>query len=404
MTDPIPPEGTGPLAGLRVLDIATILAGPFAGTLLADYGADVVKLELPSGDGLRNFPPFKDGKSLWWKATNRGKRFATLDLRTPEGAATFRRMVRDFDVVIENFRPGTLERWGLGPDELLKENPSLVLLRVTGFGQDGPAANRPGFARLFEAMAGLTHLTGEADGPPMHAAYPMGDAVGGLFGALSIMTALHAVRTDPSQRGQVIDLSLTEAMFRILDYPAIAYDQLGQVSGRNGNANPYSSPSNVYATRDGQYVSLSGSTDATFKRNCTAIGRDDLASDPRFADNRGRVANNGALDALFRDWFAAHDLADIRAAFAEAGGTLAPIYSIDMIYDDPHFAARGAIVPVEDDDFGAVRMQTVVPRFSRSPCHVRRSGGAIGRDSADVLGPYFAEAEPAGEARMKRSP
>ncbi|RAI00178.1 CoA transferase [Acuticoccus sediminis] len=397
MTDPTPEAATGPLAGLRVLDIATIIAAPFAATLLADYGADVVKIELPGrGDGMRDFPPFKDGKSLWWKTTNRGKRFAALDLRTEEGAATFRRMVREADVVIENFRPGTLERWGLGPDVLMQENPSLVVLRVTGFGQDGPSAQRPGFARLFEAMSGLTHLIGEADGPPMHAAYPMGDAIGGLFGALSVMTALHSIKTDPQKRGQVIDLSLTEAVFRLLDYPAIAYDQLGTVPKRSGNANPYSAPSDVYPTRDGQYVSLSGSTDSTFAANLRAIGRQDLGADPRFADNKSRVENGAALDEVFRAWFAAHDLDEILDSFARAGGTLAPIYSVDMIFADPQYAAREAIVAVPDDDFGTVRMQGVVPRFSRSPCRVRRSAGALGRDTEEVLAAFGAAPAPTG--------
>ncbi|WP_420392644.1 CaiB/BaiF CoA transferase family protein [Acuticoccus sp.] len=386
MTDP---KRTGPLAGLRVLDISTIIAAPFAATLLADYGADVVKVELPGeGDGLRHFPPFKDGRSLWWKTTNRGKRFVALDLRTPDGAATFRRMVRDFDVVIENFRPGTLERWGLGPDVLIGENPSLVLARVTGFGQDGPAAQRPGFARLFEAMSGLTHITGEADGPPMHSGYPMGDAIGGLFAAMSVAVALVSVANDPERHGQVIDLSLTEAMFRLLDSQTIGYGEVGWIPQRTGNANQYSAPSDVYPTRDGKHVSLSGSTNATFRRNLAAIGRPDLATDRRFADNKVRVENTGALDAVFREYFATHDFDEIVASFAREGGTLAPILSIDMIYEDPQFRARGAIVDVPDDDFGTVKMQGVVPRFSRSRCAVTGSGGALGRDTDEVLKDY----------------
>ena len=356
---------------------------------MADYGADVVKVEMPGqGDGLRSFPPFKEGESLWWKVTNRGKRFVELDLRTDEGSETFRTMIRDFDVVVENFRPGTLERWGLGPKVLHEINPSLVILRVTGYGQDGPKANKPGFARLFEAMSGLAHLTGEADGPPIHPSYPMGDAIGGLFGALSIMTALYSVQRDPNRRGQVIDLSLTEAIFRLLDFQTISYDQLGLVFKRNGNWNQYSAPSDVYPTRDGQFVSLSGSTNNTFAANMRAIGRLDAVDDPRYASNKLRVENAAELDNIFRSWFAERDLAEILAAFEDAGGTLAPIYSIDMIFEDPQYRARNAIVAVPDDTFGTVRMQGIVPRFSRSPCAVRSSAGSLGRDNEDVLGPY----------------
>ena len=382
----------GPLAGLRVLDISTVVAAPFAATLLADYGAEVIKAELPgAGDSLRSFPPFKDGKSLWWKVANRGKRMIELDLRTPEGAEIFRRMLPDLDVVIENFRPGTLERWGLGPEALLAINPSLVLLRVTGFGQDGPAANRPGFARLFEAMSGLTHMTGEPDRPPMHAGHPMGDSIGGVFGALAVTTALLSVRADPQRRGQVVDLSLTEAMFRLLDFQTIGYDQLGKVIERTGNRNQYSAPADVYPTADGRYISLAGSTQATFRANLAAIGREDLNDDPRFRGNAERVENVDAIDAVFRAWFAAHSQEEAIARFRKAGGTLAPILSIDQIFEDPQYQAREAIVPVPDDDFGMVKMQAPVPRFSRTPARAGRAAGRLGRDTEEVLAPYRAK-------------
>ena len=208
----------GPLRGLKVLDIATILAAPSCATLLADYGAEVVKLELPGvGDGARDFPPFKDGKSLWWKAINRNKQFITLDVRLPEGLALFKRLIADFDVLVENFRPGTLERWGLSREVLWELQPRLVILRATGFGQTGPYRDRPGFARVFEAMGGLTYLTGEADGEPMHGGYPLGDAIGGLFGAIGVLAALFRRVADPLAPGEEIDLSLTEATFRLLD-------------------------------------------------------------------------------------------------------------------------------------------------------------------------------------------
>lgn len=375
-------EGEGPLKGLRVLDIATIIAGPMAGTLMADFGAEVVKLELPGlGDGLRGFPPFREGKSLWWKVTNRGKFFGTLDLRRPEGKALFLRMVAKSDVVIENFRPGTLERWGLDIETLWSANPRLVVLRLSGFGQDGPNAGLPGFARIFEAVGGLTGISGAEDQPPMHTGYPIGDPIGGLFGGFAIMAALWRVAQGDREQGEEIDLSLTEAMFRIIEVLAIEYDQLGEVRRRSGNRNLYSAPSDVYLTSDKRYVSLAGSTNRTFANNAKAIGRPELADDPRFATNAARVENAPHLDRIFGAWIAAHTQDEAVAAFREANGTLAPIYAIDQIFEDPHFAARKAITEVADEDFGRVRMQGLVPRFRRRPGKIRWAAKGLAADN-----------------------
>ena len=369
----------GPLQGLKVLDIATILAAPSCATLLADYGADVVKMELPgAGDGARDFPPFKDGKSLWWKAINRNKTFVTLDLRLPDGVALFKRLIAEFDVLVENFRPGTLDRWGLSKEVLWAAQPRLVILRATGFGQTGPYRDRPGFARVFEAMGGLTYLTGESDGEPMHSGYPIGDAVGGLFGTIGVLAALCRRIADPQAPGEEIDLSLTEATFRLLDFLPIEYDQLGTVRGRSGNANQYSAPSAVYASRDGHHVSLSGSTNAVFAANARAIGRPDLPLDPRYASNASRVTHSAQINQVFAQWMAEHTLEEILAAFEREQGTIAPILSIAQIFADPQMQAREAIVSVPDADFGAVRMHNVVPRFSRDPGAVKSSGGALG--------------------------
>lgn len=377
---------TGPLDGLKVLDIATIIAAPFAAALLADYGADVLKLELPgTGDGARDFPPFKDGKSLWWKVINRNKSFATLDLRQQEGADIFRQLVAEHDVLIENFRPGTLERWGLDRDELWRINPSLVILRVTGFGQDGPYSSRPGFARIFEAMGGLTYLTGEPEGQPMHSGYPLGDAVGGLFGAASVLAALLAVKNDPNRQGEEIDLSLTESILKLLEFLPIEYDQTGEVRERAGNANLYSAPAAVFATKDKRWVSLSGSTNAVFARNCHAIGRPDLPKDTRYATNSERLKFTKELNQIFADYFGSVTLAEALTTFDEAGGTVAPVYSIDQIYEDPQMRARDAITCVADDDLDVVRMQNVVPRFSQRKARHRRAAGALGRDTEAVL-------------------
>ncbi|USG62495.1 CoA transferase [Sneathiella marina] len=375
-------SGKGPLSGLRILDIATIIAGPFAGTLLADFGADVVKLELPeTGDGMRGFPPFKEGKSLWWKAANRGKKFGTLDLRKKEGAELLLKMLPKFDVLIENFRPGTLEKWGLDQATLWKANPKLVILRVTAFGQYGPYVDQPGFARIFEAMGGLTHITGEPEGLPMHTGYPLSDAIGGLFGAMSILAALFQVARHPKQVGEEIDLSLTEATFRLLDFLAVEYDQLGTVRERSGNRNQYSAPSDVYMTSDKCYVSLAGSTNSTFLANACAIGRPELVEDPRFSSNGLRVQNAVELDRLFGGFIASHTLEEVLEAFSKAKGTIAPIYSVDQIFKDPQYTAREAIVSVPDDDFGSVRLQAVTPKFTRYPGNIRWTAKNLGANN-----------------------
>jgi crotonobetainyl-CoA:carnitine CoA-transferase CaiB-like acyl-CoA transferase len=373
---------SGPLNGLKVLDLATIIAGPSAAALLADYGADVVKVELPGiGDGARGFPPFKDGKALWWKVTNRGKRFITLDLRKPKGAELLLTMLPQFDVLIENFRPGTLDQWGLDKKTLWAHQPSLVILRVTGFGQTGPSRNRPSFARVFEAMGGLTHITGEPSGEPMHAGYPLADNIGGLFGAVGVLAALWRRAKEPNAPGEEIDLSMTEATLKLLEFLPIEHEQLGVVRQRSGNANQYSAPAAVYKTSDARWVSLAGSTNALFANNCRAIARDDLIADARFKNTQGRVTHSQELNQLFAAWCAQHTLAQVLDAFNKAEGTIAPIYSIDQIEADPQMQARQAICDVPDADFGTVRMATVVPRFARNPSTISRSGGDLGHDT-----------------------
>ena len=376
----------GPLEGLRVLDIATIIAAPFAATLLADFGAEVLKIEMPGhGDGVRSFPPFKDGKPLWWKAANRNKKFATLDLRTPDGIALFKQLLPRFDVLIENFRPGTLDRWGLSKEVLWTIQPRLVILRATAFGQDGPYRERPGFARIFEAMGGLTYITGESDGEPTHPGYPIGDSIGGLFGAVGVLAALWKRARDPAAPGEEIDLSLTEATFRLLDVLAIEHDQLGTVRSRIGNANGYSAPAAVFRTSDDHWVTLAGSTNALFAANCRAIERPDLITDPRFASNDRRVQHASELNDIFAGWCAAHPLDMVLARFNAAQGTLAPIYSIDQIVDDPQVKAREVITRVPDRDFGTVAMTNVVPRFTNDPAQMRHAAGDVGQDNDEVF-------------------
>jgi crotonobetainyl-CoA:carnitine CoA-transferase CaiB-like acyl-CoA transferase len=385
----LPPDAQGvprgPLAGLRILDISTVVAGPWAATLLADLGAEVLKVELPGqGDALRALAPHKDGVPLWWKATNRNKAGITLDLRQPEGKALFERLLPRFDVLVENFRPGTLDRWGLEGARLRALQPKLVVLRLTGFGQTGPYRNRPGFARVFEAMSGFTNLCGEADGPPLHLGFPIADAVAGLFGALGIVAALYERQRAPGEPGQEIDCSLFESMFRVLDFLPIEYDQLGIVRTRSGNRSQYAAPGNVYRTRDGHWASIAASTQSIYERLCRALGRSDLVEDPRFATNQARVANRDALDAIIGGELEKRTIDELRTLLDGHEVGFSPVCTIEDVFADPHVAAREAIVTVDDDELGPVRMQGVVPRFSRTPGRVARAGPALGENNDDV--------------------
>lgn len=378
---------SGPLTGLRVLDIATIIAAPTAAALLGDYGAEVVKVELPGeGDGARSLPPFKEGKPLWWKVINRNKKCVSLDLRKREGADLFLKLLPHFDVLIENFRPGTLDRWGLTAEAMWAVQPRLIILRATGFGQSGPYRDRPGFARIFEAMGGLAHITGEPDREPLHSGYPIGDAVGGLFGALGVLAACWRRTQEPDAPGEEIDLSLTEATLKLVDNLAIKYDQLGVVQGREGNSNQFSAPSAVFQVKGGHWVSLAGSTGPLFANNCRAIERPDLIDDPRFSTNAARVEHKQELEQIFAGWCAEHSLEEVLSAFERTHGTIAPVYSIDQIFTDAHVQAREAITPVPDVHFGTVRIQNVVPRFARNPGAVRSTGGDLGQDNGEIYG------------------
>lgn len=381
------PEAAGPLKGLRILDISTVVAGPFAAGLLGDYGAEIVKVEMPGvGDSLRALAPHKDGVPLWWKVTNRNKKGVTLDLRLPEGRDLFARLVADADVLVENFRPGTLDGWGITRAWLQGLNPRITILRVTGFGQDGPYAGRPGFARIFEAMSGFTQICGEEDGRPLHLGYPISDAVAGLFGALGILAALHDLARHPERRGQEIDCSATEAMMRTLEFLAIEYDQLGAVRTRSGNRSQYAAPGNVYRTADDKWASIAASTQSIFVRLCAALDLKHLLEDPRFALNPARVKNYRELDEIVGGAIGRLTLAELRETFTRHEVGFSPIYDIADVFSDPQFAARQAIVSVPDGELGSVRMQGVVPRFSETPGAVRHAGPAMGQHNEEVYG------------------
>lgn len=382
-------QPSGALSGVRILDMATVLAAPSGASLCADHGADVIKLELPDGsDALRHMQPVKDGVPLWWKVANRGKRGITLDVRKTKGRELLLTMLPSFDVLVENFRTGTMDRWGLDIATLHRANPRLVVVRLTGFGQTGPYRHRPGYARIFEAMSGFTNLTGEAGGRPLHSNYPVGDAVAGLFCAFSIAAEMARLRGNPEARGAEVDLSATEALFRLLDPLPVEHEQLGQVRERAGNSTTYTAPSNMYRSADGVYFSLVASSQTIYARLCEALGRPDWISDPRFASNPMRVANVAALDHELSTWFEARVFADIASQLGQHDIPFSKVYNIKDIEADPHFQARGAIIRLADPDYGSVPAPCVVPRVTGREMPAPRTGPAVGEHNTEVYAAY----------------
>jgi len=378
------PSAKKPLAGLRVIDAGTMVAAPFATVLLADFGAEVIKIEHPKlGDGQRKLEPSKDGVALWWKSIARNKRCITLDLGKPEGAQVFKDLVRGRDVVVENYRPGTFERWGLSENALRAIEPRLVMLRISGFGQTGPYKSRAGFGRVAEAMSGLTNLIGEPDGPPMTPGYPLGDLIAGVFGALSIMMALHH-RDVRGGVGQSIDLALYEAVFRLLDYDPIQYDQLQAVHQRTGNRVAYVAPSSTFKTRDGKYLTLAASTQSVWERLARAIGREDLVTNPKFVDNRARVANSVEVNGLVGEWLERHSRDEVIRRFDECEVAYSAVFDMRDAFRDLQFRAREAMVRVPDPELGEAIVGNVVPRFSATPGSVDSLGAPLGEHNEEV--------------------
>ena len=377
----------GPLEGLRVIDAGTMIAGPLGATQLADFGADVIKIEQPGvGDPMRDWAPSKDDKSLWWKVIGRNKRLITLSLSKPEGQALFKRLVADADIVIENYRPGTFERWGLGYQELAKINPRVVLVRVSGFGQDGPYAGRAGYGTVAEAFSGVPSFTGFPDRPPTLPGFPIADSIAATFAAMAAMFAIYKRDQGGLGTGQEIDVSLFEPLFRLVESQVIGYDQLGIVKERQGNRMAEDSPRNTYRTRDDRWIAISASSQRTFVRLVETMGMPELAADPRFQGNFNRCQHDAVLDKLMGDWFVQHDLDDIMERFNAAGVVAGPIYDIRDIFADPQYAARHAIVEAPDVDFGSVRMQGVVPRMGTTPGRVAYAGGPAGVDNDAIFG------------------
>jgi len=378
------PGARGPLAGLRVLDIATMIAAPFGAALLADCGAEVIKIELPGdGDTLRNVAPMTAGRSLYWSVLGRNKCSITLDLHAARGRELFLDLVRRSDVVLENFRPGTLERWGLGYDVLKAANPDIVLVRVSGYGQDGPYRDKAGFGTPAAAIGGLTYITGFPDRPPLSVPIALADYLAGLFGALGATMAL-LERERNRSGGQSVDVSLYESVFRLLEAVVPAFGKNGFVRERLGNRTGQSSPIGSYPTADGRYMVLSVSTERVWRRMIEAMGHPEWGLDERYATNPARTANADEVDALVGAWFLSHTALEAQSILDAAGVPVCPIYSVADIFEDPHYAARADIISAEDPVIGAVPMPAVLPRFSRTPGEVRFPGPALGQHNHEV--------------------
>jgi crotonobetainyl-CoA:carnitine CoA-transferase CaiB-like acyl-CoA transferase len=375
-----------PLAGIRVVELANFIAAPTMGMFLGDYGAEVIKVERPDGgDEIRLWGNNVDGVGVFIKMLARNKKVVTADLRTPLGVEIVKRLIRDADVVTENYRTGTLEKWGLGWDVLHAINPRLIMVRVTGFGQTGPYRARAGFGTLAEGFSGFAYTNGFPDRPPLLPGFGLADATTGLAGAFLTMVALNE-RLRRGGEGQYIDLAIYEPLFTLIGPHVVDYDQLGIVQERNGSRLPFTAPRNTYQTRDGRWLAIAGSTQSTFVRMCEALGCADLIDDPRFSDNRERIKHAQALDERLQAAIAALDYDVVMQRFAEIGAAAAPVYNVAQIFEDPHVRARDNIVAVDDAELGrSVRMQNVLGKLSRTPGRVDWSGPKLGTHNREIL-------------------
>ena len=388
----------GPLKGLKVVELGQLIAGPFAARTLADFGADVIKIEPPGdvnrpgsgGDPLRKWRLLKDGTSVWWQVQSRNKRSLALDLKDPQAQEIVRKLAAQADVLIENFRPGAMEGWGLGPDTLLALNPSLVMLRISGYGQTGPYRDKPGFGVVAEAMGGLRHLTAEPGRVPVRVGVSMGDTLASLHGLIGILMALqhrHATMSSSAPRGlgQVIDVALYEAVFNCMESLLPEYSAFGAVRGPAGSALPGIAPTNAYHCKDDGYALIAGNGDSIYKRLMAVIGRPDLGADPALADNAGRVQRVEEIDAAIGGWTAQRSVADVLAALDAAHVPAGRIYTVADIAADPHYQARGMLAQVRMDDGSTLAVPGIVPKLSLTPGGHRRNAPALGQDTDAVL-------------------
>ena len=385
---------SGPLKGLKLLDLSTIVAGGTATSLMADFGAEVVKVERPgTGDPLRNWGPFVDGVSLWWKVHSRNKKSVTLDLRVPQGQGILKELAAGADVLVEGFRPGTLERWGLGPDDLSDVNPRLVMVRFSGFGQTGPYKDRPGFGTIAECMSGIIAMTGFPETPPVLPPVPMADEVAGTFGAMAAMMALYNRDALGGGKGQVVDVSLFEPLFRLCIPHVTIYDLLNIVRERVGNDFPDAAPRTLFKTGDQRWLGLSATSQGTWEDLAKAMSLPELLDAPRFGDNAARMAHREELNEVLQEWIGSRSLTEVMDTLIPAGGVVGPVYNVAQIVEDPHYRAREDILEIDDPELGRTKMLGVVPKFSETPGAVSHAGPRLGEHNAQVYGSWLGYTE-----------
>ncbi len=376
----------GPLAGIRVLELGQLIAGPFTGCLLGYYGAEVIKVERPGeGDPLRTWRLLDEGTSLWWRSVARNKKCVTANLRTEQGREIVRRLASESDVLIENFRPGSMERWGLGPDELLADNPGLIYARISGYGQDGPYASRPGFASVCEGVGGFRYINGYADRPPVRPNLSMGDTLAAMHAALGILMACISKLKDPKHRGQVIDVAIYEAVFNMLESIVPEYDRLGEVRQPSGSTLTGIVPTNTYLCADDKHVIIGGNGDTIFQRLMRAMGRPEMAEDSRFADNAGRVEHEAELDEAILQWTRSLTADQVLEQLEEAEVPSGPIYSVADMFKDAHFHARGLFETV-DVNGRPLTIPAIVPKLSETPGQTIWAGPEVGSHNDEIYG------------------
>ncbi|WP_248323220.1 CaiB/BaiF CoA-transferase family protein [Caballeronia sp. Sq4a] len=376
---------SGPLTGIRVIEIGTLIAAPFAARMLAEFGAEVIKIEAPNGgDPLRKWRKLHEGTSLWWYLQSRNKKSVCVNLKSPDGADVIKRLAADADIVIENMRPGALEKLGLGWDVLHAINPKLTMVRISGYGQTGPYRDRPGFGAIGEAMGGIRYTTGDADGTPSRVGISLGDSLASLHGVIGALMSLLRVKTGQGD-GQVVDVSLVESVFNLMESLVPEYDLLGHVRERSGGALPGIAPSNTYRTEDGGFVVIAGNSDPIYKRLMNVIGRPDLADDPALAHNDGRVRQSAMLDEAIGAWTQHHAMNDVLAALEDADVPSGRIYSVADIIGDAHYQARDMLLQASLPGGVSVKMPGIVPKLSDSPGEVRWQGPALGEHTQSVL-------------------
>jgi crotonobetainyl-CoA:carnitine CoA-transferase CaiB-like acyl-CoA transferase len=373
------------LRGVKVIEMGTLIAGPYAASLLGQFGAEVIKIESPvDGDPLRKWRKLHNGTSLWWYSQSRNKKSLTLNLKSEQGQQIVRELVKDADIVIENFRPGTLEGWGLGWEDLVKINPNLIMVRVSGYGQNGPYSQRPGFAAIAESMGGLRNLIGFPDRPPVRVGVSIGDTLASLYGVIGALLAMHHLKVNGG-KGQFIDIALYEAVFGVMESLIPEYGEFGLVRERTGASLPGISPSSTYLCRDGLYVIIAGNGDSIFKRLMQAMGRNDLAEDPALARNDGRVQHNDLIDQAISDWTAQHDIDQVLNALEVAAVPSSRVFTAADIYQDPHYRARDMIQKFTLPDGLPIDLPGVVPKLSETPGQTQWVGPELGQHTAEIL-------------------